>query len=554
MGFFDRSRSDRDIDTTEAGSSRGLWDVFFKLVMKKDLDGALAMLEKLVNIEPANPQVFLKMAEILQRKNDIQGAVAAYYKTASTLDGGERGNKAHAIYRIILRLKPDETTARTRLASPPVSTPLSEAEADGNAAASTDEEIADARSPRVDSETGHVHEEQGGGIDTSFGMSEAGGIELASLDGSDTEPEGDSLSDDISHEEQSFDPIAELEGQGQKQGSILSNNSDHEPQVYSGTDALDWGDVPAGGVEPATDMLSGLEQEDASLQGTGVNDSLDWGDIPAEGLSSSSMADKEGDVSADDAQEEDGVFAEIQLSPGVEDSLEEMSGPGIETLSEEEEHDIIGLPSSDSIVGGLDAGDLEVSALQEDSGEKVSPLLQDNHEAVSESDVPDIDPSLWEPPDTDVPVGEGHYAWGGDMEDNVLPPIFSFLSVEDIESLPERAVHRVYPSGSAVIREGDSSDSMFIIKSGSARVETTLKGNMVALGTLSQGDFFGEVAFLTGKPRTASVIAEGELETMEIDRALLQSTIENNPLVLDGLLDIYKSRALDAVRRISKGI
>ena len=76
--------------------------------MKKDLNGALSMLERIVKLEPSNPQVYLKKAEILQRKADVAGAVTAYYKAAGKLDGGEYGQKARAIYKIILRIKPGE--------------------------------------------------------------------------------------------------------------------------------------------------------------------------------------------------------------------------------------------------------------------------------------------------------------------------------------------------------------------------------------------------------------------------------------------------------------
>lgn len=135
----------------------------------------------------------------------------------------------------------------------------------------------------------------------------------------------------------------------------------------------------------------------------------------------------------------------------------------------------------------------------------------------------------------------------------LLPEIFSFLSEEEKEELAGRAVHRRYGDGEAVVEEGESGDSMYVIKSGKANVVSTIVGEPLLLASLSEGDFFGEVAFLTGRPRTASVIAAGNLDVMEIDRGLLQETIEKNPLLLDGLMDFYHSRARDTIRKVKGG-
>ncbi len=134
-----------------------------------------------------------------------------------------------------------------------------------------------------------------------------------------------------------------------------------------------------------------------------------------------------------------------------------------------------------------------------------------------------------------------------------LTEIFSFLSEEEKEGLAGRSVHRRYKDGEAVVEEGDSGDSMYVIKSGKANVVSTIVGEPLLLASLLKGDFFGEVAFLTGRPRTASVIAAGDLDVMEIDRDLLQETIEKNPLFLDSLVDFYHSRAQDTIRKVKGG-
>lgn len=62
---------------------------------------------------------------------------------------------------------------------------------------------------------------------------------------------------------------------------------------------------------------------------------------------------------------------------------------------------------------------------------------------------------------------------------------------------------RRFSSGEKVIEEGDTGESVYIIRNGNAAVFGHFLGKKVRLSTLSAGDFFGEVAFLTGRTRTA---------------------------------------------------
>ncbi|NIR25512.1 MAG: hypothetical protein GWN77_00730, partial [Gammaproteobacteria bacterium] len=55
---------------------------------------------------------------------------------------------------------------------------------------------------------------------------------------------------------------------------------------------------------------------------------------------------------------------------------------------------------------------------------------------------------------------------------------------------------------------------------------------------------------LTGRPRTASVIAACKLELLEVEKPLLQETIDRNPLILDSMVELYHSRAQDTVAKV----
>jgi len=143
-----------------------------------------------------------------------------------------------------------------------------------------------------------------------------------------------------------------------------------------------------------------------------------------------------------------------------------------------------------------------------------------------------------------IPLSERQYTGSG------VPELFDGMSEDEINSLLAGFEMTLYPDGAVVIEEGDSGDSLFMIKSGAARVVAHMFGREIELARLGEGDLFGEVAFLTGRPRTASVIAVGPLEAYEINRLEVEQLIERNPEVMSRLEGFYETRVRDTVKKI----
>jgi len=78
----------------------------------------------------------------------------------------------------------------------------------------------------------------------------------------------------------------------------------------------------------------------------------------------------------------------------------------------------------------------------------------------------------------------------------------------------------VYSAGETVIEEGTHEDSFFIVLSGSAVVTTGTRTNTIA--KVAPGDIVGEIAFLTKRPRSATVIAEKEFIVIKVDETMLK--------------------------------
>ena len=94
-----------------------------------------------------------------------------------------------------------------------------------------------------------------------------------------------------------------------------------------------------------------------------------------------------------------------------------------------------------------------------------------------------------------------------------------------LEKIAEAARVRVYSRGETIIRQGDHGDSMFIVHDGAVSVR--VDGEEVA--RLEGGDFFGEMALLTGELRAADVVAVTDVLVIEIVKNALQPVMLAHP-------------------------
>ncbi|HWX87570.1 MAG TPA: Crp/Fnr family transcriptional regulator, partial [Solirubrobacteraceae bacterium] len=87
-------------------------------------------------------------------------------------------------------------------------------------------------------------------------------------------------------------------------------------------------------------------------------------------------------------------------------------------------------------------------------------------------------------------------------------PVFSTLEHDDLERIAELAVPRAFEPGQIVFREGDASDTCYIVRSGRARaVREHPDGRTITLATFGPGDIFGELAMFEDELRSATVEA-----------------------------------------------
>ncbi len=87
-------------------------------------------------------------------------------------------------------------------------------------------------------------------------------------------------------------------------------------------------------------------------------------------------------------------------------------------------------------------------------------------------------------------------------------PVFSTLVADDVQRIAELAVPRRFEPGEVVFREGDASDTCYVVRSGRARaVREHSDGRVITLATFGSGDIFGELALFEDERRSATVEA-----------------------------------------------
>jgi cAMP-dependent protein kinase regulator len=129
-------------------------------------------------------------------------------------------------------------------------------------------------------------------------------------------------------------------------------------------------------------------------------------------------------------------------------------------------------------------------------------------------------------------------------------PLFSGIPREDIIGLISRMKGNAFKKDDTIVREGEQGDSLYVVKSGTVRVVTKVKNKEVRLATLGERDFFGEVSFLTSRPRTADVVADGPAEILELKRADLQELMDRYPDVEASLRMFHENRVEDTLSSI----
>lgn len=134
-----------------------------------------------------------------------------------------------------------------------------------------------------------------------------------------------------------------------------------------------------------------------------------------------------------------------------------------------------------------------------------------------------------------------------------LCDVFAPLSAADRREVLKRLALEKFAKGCLVLREHDRGDIMYLIKKGRVSVWATDRaGVRKELAELAEGDFFGEIALATSRPRVASVTAVTDVELVVFSRTVIKEMLGKYPRVKAVLENVITARVQDAVRALER--
>ena len=108
-------------------------------------------------------------------------------------------------------------------------------------------------------------------------------------------------------------------------------------------------------------------------------------------------------------------------------------------------------------------------------------------------------------------------------------PLFEGLSTDEAQRFLNSGIILKCRAGDAILRRGDVGNEMFVVLSGLVEVRQEVSGRQAALAVFGPGQVFGEMAFLSKRPRTAHVVAVEDVEVLVLNQAFLKKAMKGYP-------------------------
>jgi CRP/FNR family transcriptional regulator len=132
-------------------------------------------------------------------------------------------------------------------------------------------------------------------------------------------------------------------------------------------------------------------------------------------------------------------------------------------------------------------------------------------------------------------------------------PVFAALAESDLAKVADVAVPRRFEAGEVVFREGDESDTCYIVRSGHARaIREHSDGRSITLANFGPGDIFGELAMFDSERRSATVDALDSMEAIAILGADMRRLLGLHPDISVKLVIALGRRLRETNERLAR--
>jgi CRP-like cAMP-binding protein len=132
-------------------------------------------------------------------------------------------------------------------------------------------------------------------------------------------------------------------------------------------------------------------------------------------------------------------------------------------------------------------------------------------------------------------------------------PVFSALEQGELAQVASVSVPRSFRAGEVVFREGDDSDTCYVVRIGHARaIRSHADGRTITLASFGPGDIFGELAMFDAEKRSATVEAVDDLEVVALLGSDMRRLVRQHPEIAAKLLTALTRRLRDANERLAR--
>lgn len=127
--------------------------------------------------------------------------------------------------------------------------------------------------------------------------------------------------------------------------------------------------------------------------------------------------------------------------------------------------------------------------------------------------------------------GQGWHAYPPAMADKLdvlrTVPLFSDLDERSLQAVAVLAREVAFKAGEVFMLEGEIGDGFFVIVDGTVRID---RGDRM-IRSLTAGGFFGEIALVEKRPRTATATAVSDVSALELQHHEFQRLMDTMPAV-----------------------
>jgi CRP/FNR family transcriptional regulator, cyclic AMP receptor protein len=130
-------------------------------------------------------------------------------------------------------------------------------------------------------------------------------------------------------------------------------------------------------------------------------------------------------------------------------------------------------------------------------------------------------------------------------------PLFAPCPDGVLADVGRRLRHRHFRRNEVIFHQGDPGDALHVIQQGAVKILLpSAEGDEAIIATLQPGDFFGELALLDGRPRSATATTVEPTETLSLPRDVFHELLDKHPELRDALFAALAT----LLRRITKHV